>query len=697
MSENYIKEIFLGDRDERRKHGARQSEPSVIPLSYPRYKSQKEGCITVICGRNNSGKSHILRNINQALKQKPHQKTSDSLQYESEDILVSLSNPEAPKPEKILYLSDLTSAKKTYEHFNLGNNKGDTNGKGIPKYKVALLEFIKSQFEEHISPPNEQSWKKDGSYRLKYLENLETEKLYICNQNNLIVQKFQKAVQGILYLQKTTSVTSRPLEIWLCYDNNRRFNYGNWSDGQKTLFICLLQLDYLRPDILLIDEIENHFHPEYITQLCSLIKETTRQTILVTHHPHVLFSNYVNQVIYIETLVNTDKEFEKVLEMSDTFISRSPKREIRKLSTDFEKISSVYGLFDQQDHQLLQLAYLMDDLIEREFVNIFSSFTKNKLDKEGENIKQNTQGNQFRKALNPSSVSNLKVLDFGVSKGIIFEEFMKRPCAEVEWHFWNPQKERHQELENLTSEYKDVNTRVIKSEDEIQNNFYDFAVLSNWLHLLTPLEFAHTLDLIQKSLKKSSGELIILELYPLISRQRYAVPYDENTLAKILRVVGWKCESDQVKFSAEYISAYWIRAYQPNKEIVCKVAKNADEIRKLWHEDIKPRVCEQYNDMSRMSSVQSFVRFMSDFKTIMSIINESQNLWQSTNKGGQILIQQEEQSQTESSSHPTHTTHNYGDRYYINQAGNVGKNASSDNNTFKHCPELKQTLDENYQ
>ena len=687
MSENYIKEVLLGDRSERREHGARRSDPSVIPLSYPKYKSHKEGCITVICGKNSSGKTHILHNINQALKQKPYKNTSDSLQYKSVDIVVSLSNPEAPVPDKILLLSDLTSAKKSYENFKLGNNKGNTNGKGIPKYKAALLAFIKSQFEEHISPPDDQLWNEDGKYRLNYLESLEIEKLYICNQNNLIVQKFQNAVKGILYFQRTSSVTSQPLEIWLYYDEHRIFNYGKWSDGQKTLFTCLLQLYYLKPNILLIDEIENHFHPEYISELCLLIKKTARQTIIVTHHPHVLFSNYVNQIIYIETLGNADTKPKKIVEMPKPFHSRSPKREIRKLSTDFEKISSVYGLFSQQDRQLLQLACLIDEVLEKEFVNQLSSFVENKLTRsiqnqfnlERENLKQNTQGNQFREAVNLSSESNLiKILDFGVSKGRIFQEFMKRPGVEVEWHFWNPQEEKQQELENLfTLEYEDVSTKVIKLEEEIQNNFYDFAVLSNWLHLLTPLEFAYTLNIIQKSLKANFGELIVLEHFPLISRQisDYSVPYDENILVKILRKIGWKCESGKVDLPAEYISAYWIRAYQSDREKVCNLKENAKEIRKYWHEDIKLRVCSNYDNISRISSVQSFLRFMSDFKTIMSINNEEQNLWQSTNKGCQLLIQQEQAEEN--------SRNGRGDTYIINgQAASVGSNPHSFNSNL---------------
>lgn len=218
MTNNYIKEILLGDRNERRKHGARQSEPSVIPISYPRYKSQFEGCITVICGKNSSGKSHILHNINQALKQKLYKKKHDSLQYESADIVVSLSNPEAPVPEKILLLSDLTSAKKSYENFRLDKIKPDTNGKGIPKYKTALLAFLQSQFEEHTSPPNENLWndlKKGGDYRLEYLKSLDlkTDTLYKCNQNNLVVQKFEKAVKGNLYFEIKFSVKNQPLVI----------------------------------------------------------------------------------------------------------------------------------------------------------------------------------------------------------------------------------------------------------------------------------------------------------------------------------------------------------------------------------------------------------------------------------------------------------------------------------------------------
>lgn len=632
MLENYIKSIIVGDRNDRRQYGSRKGSQSVLSISYPIYRNQK-GCITVICGKNNSGKSHIIKNVIGALKNQPYIRQEDKLVYQGNDIQVEFSNPQAPIPEKILHVNDLTSAKRSYENFRLDKNSADPKGKG-PKYKSSLLYFVKSQIEKYLGKIDSESWISDGEYRLDCIRKLEVNKLYLCDQDNLVVSQFQEAVSGALYFQRTEAIKSQPLDIWLYYDPYRIFNYGKWSDGQKTLFTCLLQLDYLKPDILLIDEIENHFHPEYISQLCSAIKETTKQSLLVSHHPHVIFSNLIDQVIYIETIVSSDTYYEECIEIQPSFNPRAPRRRVVELCTDFEKISSVYGLFDQQDHQLLQLACLMDDLIEREFINMLSSFFEAEPDG---NQRLSKQSAQLAEIINLSPSLDLRILDFESGRGGIFEGFMQKPSTNVEWHFWEPNKDLHRDLEELLLKYEDVNTKIIESEHKIKTEYYDYVILSNCLHSLTPLDLAKTLAFIQRGLKTKNGKLIILEVYPLISPQKYAVQYDENTLTNLLNSIGWKCESGQLKLPAEYISAYWISAYSPDSKIVFNVLENANEIRRIWHEEIMPRACNRYDGMLAMSSIKSFFKYNSEFKTIMSIVNEERDIWRSTSRTPLII------------------------------------------------------------
>jgi ABC-type cobalamin/Fe3+-siderophores transport system ATPase subunit len=625
VSENYIEKIVLGAKDERGK-----TIKKSFQVAYPK-KEGRQGAITVICGRNNSGKSHILRKIVAALECNiDKNENSDKLKYQGDNITVEFLKSEVKFSGKVLHLHDLTRGKINYENFSLKNNREDPKGK-TPKYKAAIINFLGSQFLDHFKEPNFEQWDQNAQYRINYIEeNLELYKLYLCDQENSIVCHFQKAVSGLLYFAKTKTKDNQNIDFWIYYDDSRIFRYGNWSDGQKTLFTCLLQLDYSKPDILLIDEIENHFHPEYITQLCSVLREKVKQTIIVSHHPHVLFSNYVDQLVYIEIIDRSEQEPKKQIIMPEKFTSRSPRREISMLTTDFEKITSAYGLFDRQDDQLLQLAGFMDNVIDHEFVEVLSKFIKPEVAEAKKNIRQDSQAIQLTKAITPSSTSILRFLDFGAGNGRMFKEFMKKPLSEVEWDFWEPNKELQKYLLEVASSYQDTITKVITSEQEIKKNYYDFSVLANILHELTPLDIAKTLATIESSLKEN-GKIIILELYPLIKPEKYAIPYSRQTLTKILIELGWKCQSDKMQVTTKNIEAYSIRAHSPNPDIVHEIEKNANKIRKIWNEDIMPEMLNEYDGTEKISSMNDLIKFMNEFATIMSILNEKRHLWKPSN------------------------------------------------------------------
>ena len=53
--------------------------------------------------------------------------------------------------------------------------------------------------------------------------------------------------------------------------------------------------------IVLFDEIENHLHPAYMSLLLSALKERSVQTIVSTHHPHLIFSDHADRVFFLDT------------------------------------------------------------------------------------------------------------------------------------------------------------------------------------------------------------------------------------------------------------------------------------------------------------------------------------------------------------------------------------------------------------
>ena len=108
MQENYIKEIKLGNEVE-------------IPISYPQEIDQKQGHITVICGKNHSGKSYILKKVSEALKER-HKYTEGTLECNGTNLTVEFSNRSQystlPEVNKILSIGDPTSTKRIYEEIN---------------------------------------------------------------------------------------------------------------------------------------------------------------------------------------------------------------------------------------------------------------------------------------------------------------------------------------------------------------------------------------------------------------------------------------------------------------------------------------------------------------------------------------------------------------------------------------------------
>ncbi len=90
------------------------------------------------------------------------------------------------------------------------------------------------------------------------------------------------------------------MEFVLLAPDGRITTQSKWSDGQKSVFYLLLNLYYQNSSVIILDKIENHLHPTYISKILSIIRQSGRQCIVSTHHPHVIFSEYVDQIYYIE-------------------------------------------------------------------------------------------------------------------------------------------------------------------------------------------------------------------------------------------------------------------------------------------------------------------------------------------------------------------------------------------------------------
>src|SRR4051812_32481671 len=99
-SPNFIDTIRIGQAGR---------EPMVLNIARPMHASDVN-CITVLCGKNNSGKSHVLREITRAFDNR----RLDAGERTHENIHALLVRPSEPPPNA-LRLDDLTYLKGRFQ------------------------------------------------------------------------------------------------------------------------------------------------------------------------------------------------------------------------------------------------------------------------------------------------------------------------------------------------------------------------------------------------------------------------------------------------------------------------------------------------------------------------------------------------------------------------------------------------------
>lgn len=627
MSRNFIKKVLIGEYQSASKH-----ELSIAHPSGP----DDRNCITVICGKNNTGKTHILKQVSEAFH--GNRKFHNVGERESVNIHAVLTDPEAPLPN-VLYFDSTTYAKARFNVIPVGEYKHDPIGRK-PQYRDAAVRFIGRQIRAALGEKlDEDLWARDASYRQRFVRtSLNKDLIYRCDEADKLVARFEEAVGGRLYFRYYEQEKKEYLEFVLRYDEHRVFRYPDWSDGQKTLLASLLIIDYHRPDVLLIDEIENHFHPEYITQLAMFIKDVVPQTILVTHHPHMLFSRLVDRLYYIELAGRGDERPPRRERFDKALHPRSPRRDVKELTSDqtsdFDLITAAYGLFHNQDRQLLHLAEKLHGSVDFRLTKALLELFKADAVPAGRGSFPDTQTAQLLGVIKESAEvpkDELEILDYGAGRGRTLLEVLKEPRARrgftFRWSFWERDSALRSQLASLHSRVSDGD--LIGVIDDIENaptGKFHVAILSNVLHEVTPVGFAQILSTIRRVINPNVGKLVILELYPLVHPEKYAVPYGKERMESIMHSIGWKIDSGFFPVRNGLIQAYWVCAYGPDSSL----SEDEEHIRQvvegMWEEILRHN-CVLYDGKYKITSADDQIKIMDNLTTIASILNYKLGNW----------------------------------------------------------------------
>ncbi|MEO6902032.1 MAG: AAA family ATPase [Bacteroidia bacterium] len=271
--------------------------------------------------------------------------------------------------------------------------------------------------------------------------------------------------------------------------NDEPFNLNLFSPGQKTLFAYAILFFYLdinsktniKESIIIIDEPEQHLHPEAQLKLINALKsiiDKTGQFWIATHSVHIL-----SHLDYDEILMVKDDE---IIPPSRTTPGKSFNdlmgidEHINELITFITSISEwAYGNFMVQCFK--EPDVIFDKNINDPQYKIFKEFLKDK--------------------------TSLELLDFGAGKARIGYTIQEDEIVskKVIYSAYEPDR-RNFELLNKVPNKKAIYSGI----NEIPKNNFDCIVLCNVLHEINPREWISILNSI-KDLLKDNGYLLIIE------------------------------------------------------------------------------------------------------------------------------------------------------------------------------------------
>ncbi len=539
--------------------------------------------ITVIAGMNGTGKTFLLREIKNKLEKWDISKESDN---SKNDVSIVLEH--APKTIKeiptILSLIGTWEHKRTAGNVPLNRNPKNVSN-DIPKYEKYFQNFVKRLIEPYAIEKNCSNidFTLDINKRNECIEEIfgfprnNNEPLIIKNSNDITVDTLEQVIGGKLFF-RIPGATHRETvhcELVLGTRSGNLIPYTHWSDGQKALAFITVLLTEKNPDILLLDEIENHLHPRYITTALKIIRELVPQAIITTHNPHVITSIQVNRVFEIDNVTHDGQNQSLPLKIPQQ--QPAPSRKIKLLNSDFDKIDKINKHFFSNDKKLLQTAaYYKNEADHSIYLEISKLFAGHTAIPAGSTINPDSQTQQIHSLI---SCETVRILDYGAGLGRTIKESQKMALPNnIEWYCWEPHLDTREELKLNLIKYDNVS--VIDNINDLEEGFFDVCLLTNIIHELPIKAFVDALETISKYLEPT-GSIYISEIYPLIERELFAFPYHQEHLQEVLEQSGYIVTALPNTFHTNLNHAYiYTLAMAVNKSLDKEIL--TEHLNELW-------------------------------------------------------------------------------------------------------------------
>ncbi|MCU7804247.1 MAG: ATP-binding protein [Candidatus Thiodiazotropha sp. (ex Lucinoma borealis)] len=551
------------------------------PIRFAQPKGEGPGAITVLCGPNGSGKSFILRTLIELIDGKKAGALQDargwSVERSGENSVSAFKPQHHPAQMNSIGVLSLQQASKTPQQ----------NDDPL-RLKLAVFGSLLRSVEglpvkafgaiQHAG----ESWMSDEACRRDILSQIpsDPEMVYWTSDGaEDLFCEFEKITGARLGLRQETSV----FEVTIAFSDGNAASYNNWSDGQKSLFAILSAVFIETPDAYIFDEIENFLHPQFMSAVLDFLKRRVRQTILATHHPHLIFGNYIDKVYFVEKMIPKSARFPTVLKKQ---ISQpSPYRKITKLSSDQTKLVNAYKLFDIKDAALLATAsHVMSAVDFYLYDAVYNLFECSSADATPGLLpdRQSRAIANFIASYNPFPHS---VLDWGAGLGRVLKETKKlgtgHPVDTYDWLLFEPFADASDHAD-WDSVKRTGAIRFISKRDDLTGCRVGVALLTNVLHILSPDQWSDAiLDCWGAVSGESQSIILVTEVFPLLHPERHAVPLPRELLTTLFKRLGFVVYSRD--FEVHGASSYCLALSQVPEEI----PDREDLVRKvelLWQE-----------------------------------------------------------------------------------------------------------------
>ncbi len=194
------------------------------------------------------------------------------------------------------------------------------------------------------------------------------------------------------------------------------------------------------------------------------------------------------------------------------------------------------------------------------------------------------------------------------------------------YHLWEAFEANRKKLKKKLKSAKSTQIKVINKVNDMKNNSYDVIYLANVIHECNPNDMAKIIKHCD-NLLNPNGVLIIVELDPLITAEKFAVSYSSTELSNIFNQIGWtKFSCENINIMNSSINAYWLSLKKSVSSKRNSISEIEEVILQEW-ENIKNRYLIDYKGVEDIRTVNNFNNTLNCLTIMASILSYKEDKW----------------------------------------------------------------------